>query len=411
MDLSLGARDAAFRDEVRQFLDEKLTPALRENGKLMTSVYTDYETTMTWHRALYEKGWVAPAWPVEYGGCDWSVSQHYIFASELSGAGAPSLSPMGLGMCGPVLIGYGTPEQKASYLPRILNGEDFWCQGYSEPGSGSDLASLQMSAVDMGDHFLCNGQKIWTTHANYANRIFNLVRTSKEDIPQRGITFLLIDMDTPGIKVEPLVMLSGEHIQNQIFFTDVRVPKANIVGKIGEGWTVAKYLMQFERGGHAYAPGLTTRLNRIRSIAEAERDGDGTQLIAVADFAAKIASAAVEITGLEFTEHRIMSALSHGDAPGAESSLLKTRGTEISQHLTELALEAVAYYMAPFQPHATRPGGPVPNFTPPAGNATPVGPRHSWPVMAKYLNDRAGSIYAGTNEIQRNIMAKAVLGL
>ncbi len=411
MNLSLSARDTAFRDEIRRFLDEKLTPDLRAAGELMTSVYADYETTMRWHAALHEKGWVAPAWPVEYGGCDWSVMQHYIFASELSSAGAPALSPMGLGMCGPVLIGYGTSEQKAFYLPRILSGADFWCQGYSEPGSGSDLASLKMSAVDMGDHFLCNGSKIWTTHANYANRIFNLVRTSKEDIPQRGITFLLIDMETPGVKVEPLVMLSGEHIQNQVFFTDVRVPKANVVGKVGEGWTVAKYLMQFERGGHAYAPGLHTRLRRIRAMAGGESNSNGARLIDDPDFADKLTAAEVEITALEFTEHRIMSALSHGDAPGAESSLLKTRGTEVSQRLTELALEAVAAYALPYQPQATRPGGPVPGFTPPTGNATPVGPRHSWPVAAKYLNDRAGSIYAGTNEIQRNIMAKAVLGL
>jgi alkylation response protein AidB-like acyl-CoA dehydrogenase len=358
---------------VRRFLDEKLTPELRETAALMTSVYADYETTMTWHKALYEKGWVAPAWPVEYGGCDWSVVQHYIFSSELSAAGAPSLSPMGLGMCGPVLIGFGTPEQKAQYLPRMLSGEDFWCQGYSEPGSGSDLASLQMSAVDDGDDFICNGQKIWTTHANYANRIFNLVRTSKEDIPQRGITFILIDMDTPGVKVEPLVMLSGEHIQNQIFFTDVRVPKKNVVGKVGDGWTVAKYLMQFERGGHAYAPGLHTRLDRIARMARQEGGNGGGRLIDDADFAAKLAETSVEITSLEYTEHRIMSALSHGEAPGAESSLLKTRGTEISQRVTELALEAVAYYALPFQPHATAPGGPVPGGRAGAPPAPPAG--------------------------------------
>lgn len=411
MELGFSAADGAFRDEVRSFLDEKLTPELRATGKRMTSVYADYDTTMAWHKALYEQGWVAPAWPVEYGGCDWSVIQHYIFSSELAAAGAPSLSPMGLGMCGPVLIGYGTPEQKAFYLPRILSGEDFWCQGYSEPGSGSDLASLQMSAVPDGDDFVCNGQKIWTTHANYANRIFNLVRTSKEDIPQRGITFILIDMATPGVKVEPLVMLSGEHIQNQIFFTDVRVPKRNVVGKVGDGWTVAKYLMQFERGGHAYAPGLHTRLDRIARMARQEGGNGGGRLIDDADFAAKLAETSVEITSLEYTEHRIMSALSHGEAPGAESSLLKTRGTEISQRVTELALEAVAYYALPFQPHATAPGGPVPGAPAVTPNETPVGPDYSWPVTAKYLNDRAGSIYAGTNEIQRNIMAKAVLGL
>lgn len=411
MELGFSATDAAFRDEVRSFLDEELTPDLRAVGRRMTSVYADYDTTMAWHKKLYKKGWVAPAWPVEYGGCDWSVIQHYIFSSELAAAGAPPLSPMGLGMCGPVLIGYGTPEQKAYYLPRMLSGEDFWCQGYSEPGSGSDLASLQMSAVEDGDGFICNGQKIWTTHANYANRIFNLVRTSREDIPQRGITFILIDMDTPGLTVEPLIMLSGEHIQNQIFFTDVRVPKKNVVGKVGDGWTVAKYLMQFERGGHAYAPGLHVRLARIREIANAEAGNGGGRLIDDADFAAKIASASSEITALEYTEHRIMSALSNGQAPGAESSLLKTRGTEISQHLTEIALEAIAFYALPFQPHATAPGGPVPDAPAASPNDVPAGPDYSWPVTAKYLNDRAGSIYAGTNEIQRNIMAKAVLGL
>jgi alkylation response protein AidB-like acyl-CoA dehydrogenase len=411
MELAFGPKDAAFRDEVRSFLDEKLTPELRAVGKRMTSVYADYDTTMAWHKELHAKGWVAPAWPVEYGGCDWSVIQHYIFSSELAAAGAPPLSPMGLGMCGPVLIGYGTPEQKAFYLPRILNGEDFWCQGYSEPGSGSDLASLQMSAREDGDDFVCNGQKIWTTHANYANRIFNLVRTSKEGIPQRGITFILIDMDTPGLKVEPLVMLSGEHIQNQIFFTDVRVPKKNVVGKVGDGWTVAKYLMQFERGGHAYAPGLQVRLERIRRMASQETGDGGAKLISDASFARKIADAASEIMALEYTEHRIMSALSNGEAPGAESSLLKTRGTELSQRLTELALEAVAYYAVPFQPHATAPGGPVPGAPEVSPNETPAGPDYAWPVTSKYLNDRAGSIYAGTNEIQRNIMAKAVLGL
>ncbi|MBI1260917.1 MAG: acyl-CoA dehydrogenase [Rhizobiales bacterium] len=411
MDMTWGREDSLFRDEVRSFLDDKLTPEMRAYGKRMTSVYADYEITMAWHRILNDKGWAAPAWPVEYGGCDWSVIQHYIFSSELSAVSAPPLSPMGIGMCGPVLIGHGSPEQKDFYLPRMLRGDDFWCQGYSEPGSGSDLASLQMSAIDKGDHFLCNGLKIWTTHANYANRIFCLVRTSKEDIPQRGITFLLIDMETPGVAVEPLVMLSGEHIQNQVFFTDVKVPKENVVGRVGDGWTVAKYLMQFERGGHAYAPSLHTRLARIRDMAKAEGGADGKALIHDPAFAARLADAAVEITGLEFTEHRIMSKLSHGDAPGAESSLLKTRGTELSQRLTELAIEAVAYYVMPFQPEATSPGGPVPGYQPLGGNQAPVGPDYAAPVMAKYLNDRAGSIYAGTNEIQRNIMAKAVLGL
>jgi alkylation response protein AidB-like acyl-CoA dehydrogenase len=301
-----------------------------------------------------------------------------------------------------VLIGHGTAEQKAHYLPRMLSGEDFWCQGYSEPGSGSDLASLQMSAREDGDDFVCNGHKIWTTHAHVSNWIFCLVRTSKEKIPQLGITFLLIDMRSPGIDVKPIVMLSGEHIQNEIFFTDVRVPKANVVGKIGDGWTVAKYLMQFERGGGVSAPSHKVRLARIREMAAAEGMDE--------TFAAKIAEAAIAVDAMEAVELRVMSALSSGQPPGPESSMLKMVSTDLSQHLTELALEAAGLYAAPYQPFAVSPGGPTPNFRR-LSNQVPVGPEYSWTVAAKYLNDRAGSIYAGTNEVQRNILAKAVLGL
>jgi alkylation response protein AidB-like acyl-CoA dehydrogenase len=410
MDLSWSPADIAFREEVRAFLAEHLTPELRAAGRGMTSVYSDYPVAMAWQKILYARGWAAPAWPVEYGGCDWSVAQHYIFASELTAAGAPALSPMGIGMCGPVLIGYGTPEQKTYFLPRMLSGEHFWCQGYSEPGSGSDLASLRMSAVADGDDFICNGHKIWTTHANRANWIFCLVRTSDEPVRQRGITFLLIDMATPGVEVRPIVSLSGEHIQNEVFFTDARVPKANAVGPIGEGWTVAKYLMQFERGGRASTPALRGRLERIRAIARSESDGGNARLIDDHAFAARLAQAEIEISALEAVELRLMSNLSQGQAPGPESSMQKTVGTELSQRLTELAVEAVGGYVAPYQPHVTHPGGPSPGYVPPTDLGA-VGPDYSWTVMSKYLNDRAGSIYAGTNEIQRNIMAKAVLGL
>ena len=410
MDLSWSETDLNFRDEVRAFLAENLTPELGAAARGMTSVYADYPIGMAWQRALHARGWAAPAWPVEYGGCDWSVVQHYIFASELTAAGAPPVSPMGIGMCGPVLIGYGTAEQKAFYLPRMLSGEHFWCQGYSEPQAGSDLASLRMSAVEDKGDFVCNGHKIWTTHANRANWIFCLVRTADEAIRQRGITFLLIDMATPGVEVRPIVSLSGEHVQNEVFFTDVRVPKANAVGPIGQGWTVAKYLMQFERGGHASAPGLNGRLNRIRAIARAECDGGNARLIDDPAFTHKLAQAQIEISALEAVELRLMSNLSQGQAPGPESSLQKTVATELSQRLTELAVEAVGGYVAPYQPHAVHPGGPVPGYVAPS-DLSAVGPDYSWTVMAKYLNDRAGSIYAGTNEIQRNIMAKAVLGL
>ena len=396
MDLDWSDQDRAFQDEVRAFLDAELTPELRRRGRGMTSVYADRDTTLAWQAKLHAKGWVAPAWPVQYGGPGWSVVQRYIWARETARAGAPPMSPMGVGMCGPVLIGHGTPEQRAFYLPKMLSGEHWWCQGYSEPGSGSDLASLQMSAVEDGDDFVCNGHKLWTTHANVANWIFCLVRTSREAIPQQGITFILIDMATPGVEVKPIIMLSGEHIQNDVFFTDVRVPKANVVGKVGEGWTVAKYLMQFERGGGVSGPGLAVRLEKIRAMARAEG------LTADRGFMVKLAAAAVEL--------RTMSKLSQGDAPGAESSMMKTVATELSQKLTELAMEAAGAYAQPFQPHTVFAGGPTPGFVPPTDGFA-AGPEHAWPVTAKYLNDRAGSIYAGTNEIQRNIMAKAVLGI
>jgi alkylation response protein AidB-like acyl-CoA dehydrogenase len=410
MDLSWSDADRRFRDEVRAFLDAELTPELRHVGSTLTSVYAEYDIGMAWQKILHARGWAAPAWPVEHGGCAWSVSQRYIFARELAEAHAPPVSPMGIGMCGPVLIGHGSPEQKAHYLPRMLVGDDFWCQGYSEPQSGSDLASLQMSAVDDGDDFVCNGHKLWTTHAHVANWIFCLVRTSKEAIPQQGITFLLIDMRTPGVEVKPILSLSGEHIQNNVFFTDVRVPKANVVGRVGQGWTVAKYLMQFERGGSVQTPSLKLRLRRIEAMVADEFEALPELAPEARPLRAQIAEAAIRIEALEAVELRLLSKLSAGDAPGAESSLQKTVGTELSQRLTEIALAASGLYAAPYQPHMVSPGGPTPGFVPP-NDAAGVGPSHAWPVAAKYLNDRAGSIYAGSNEIQRNIMAKAILGL
>jgi len=410
MDLDWSEADLAFRDEVRGFLDAELTPELRHVGKTLTSVYAEYEPMMAWQRILHARGWAAPAWPVEHGGCGWSITQRYIFATELAAAHAPPLSPMGLGMCGPVLIGHGTPKQKAHFLPRMLKGEDFWCQGYSEPDSGSDLASLQMAAVDDGDDLVCSGHKLWTTHAHRANWIFCLVRTAREAIPQKGITFLLIDMTSPGVEVTPIVSLSGEHIQNHVFFTDVRVPKANVVGRIGEGWGVAKYLMQFERGGGVQAPGLAVRLRRIEAMIQAETAGRPDLAAEARALRRQTADAAIQIAALEAMELKLLSRLSAGDAPGAESSLQKTVGTELSQRLTEIALAAAGLFAQAYQPHLVSPGGPVPGFRPP-NDGRGVGPDYAPTVTAKYLNDRAASIYAGSNEIQRNIMAKAILGL
>lgn len=402
MNLSFTRAEEAFREEVRDFLADKLTADLRAYAKRMTSVYAAKPVAMEWQRILVTQGWACPSWPAEYGGTGWSVAQRYIFDVEMARAGAPPLSPMGIGMCGPALIGHGSKAQKDHYLPRILSGEDFWCQGYSEPHAGSDLAALTMSAIDDGDHFICNGSKIWTTHAHEANMMFCLVRTDATGKPQQGITFLLIDMGQPGVRVDPILMLSGEHIQNAVFFTDVRVPKANVVGKVNEGWTVAKYLLEFERGGSAYGPRLLSRVRNLRQIAAEESLLD-------ADFARKLSQAEAEAQALEAAELQLMSEISGGGTPGLKASMMKIRGTELSQHLTELALELAGVYAAPFQPHHTSPGGPVPGFE--GLNAPLVGPESAVTVTPKYLNDRAGSIYAGSNEIQRGILSKGQLGL
>lgn len=409
MDYDWSADDLAFRDEVRAFLGTKLTPELRQAGQLATSVYPDHEASMEWQRILHERGWAAPAWPVEHGGCDWSLTQHYIFSRESTLAGAPLLSPMGIRMVAHAIIAFGTDEQQAFYLPRILTGEIFFCQGYSEPESGSDLASLTMAAVSDGDDLICTGSKIWTTHATEANWIFCLVRTSREGKKQQGITFLLIDMTTPGIEIRPLVMTSGEEVQNQVFFDNVRVPKNNVLGQIDDGWTVAKYLLIHERGGAA-APMLQVMAQDVATAAAGQPGSDGQPLIDDAVFAAKLADARIRTEVLEILEYRTLSAMAQGKNPGPASSMLKILATELSQQLTELALEAAGPRGRVYQPHATKPGGPIAEFTPPADDYRSGA---DWQAVAplRYFNDRAGSIYAGSNEIQRNILAKAALGL
>ncbi|WP_405178656.1 acyl-CoA dehydrogenase family protein [Nocardia sp. NBC_01377] len=409
MDYDWSAADLAFRDEVRAFLDEKLTPELRRAGRLATSVYPDHGASMEWQRLLHERGWAAPAWPVEHGGCDWSLTQHYIFGREATLAGAPTLSPMGIKMVAPAIIAFGTPEQKNYYLSRILTGEIFFCQGYSEPEAGSDLAALTMSAVDDGDDLVCTGSKIWTTHATEANWIFCLVRTSRTGKKQQGITFVLIDMTSPGIEVRPLVMTSGEEVQNQVFFDNVRVPKSNVLGEIDQGWTVAKYLLVHERGG-AVAPMLQVMAQALATAASEQTGPDGNPLIEDPAFAARLAEARIRTEVLEILEYRTVSAMASGKDPGPASSMLKIISTELSQQLTELALIAAGPRGRVYQPHTTAPGGPVTEFTPPADGYRSG---REWEAVAplRYFNDRAGSIYAGSNEIQRNILAKAALGL
>lgn len=299
MDLTWSTTDQQFRDEVRAFLADKLTPELRQAGRLMTSVYADHDASMAWQRILHERGWAAPAWPVEYGGCDWSLTQHYIFSRESTLAGAPSLSPMGIRMVAHAIIKFGTPAQQDYFLPRILTGEVFFCQGYSEPEAGSDLAALSMAAVADGDDLVCTGSKIWTTHAREANWMFALVRTTKGAKKQQGITFVLIDMTSPGIEIRPLVMTSGEEVQNQVFFDEVRVPKANVIGAIDDGWTVAKYLLEFERGGGASAPALQVLAEEISTVAAEQPGPGGGRLIDDPGFSRRLADARIRTDVLE----------------------------------------------------------------------------------------------------------------
>ncbi|MCX2964787.1 acyl-CoA dehydrogenase family protein [Gordonia aquimaris] len=410
MDMTWSDADIAFRDEVREFLEAKLTPDLRAAGRLRTSVYADHEASMTWQAILHERGWAAPAWPVEYGGCDWTLGQHYLFSRESILAGAPALSPMGIRMVSHAIMAFGTQEQKDFYLPGILDGSVFFCQGYSEPEAGSDLASLSMAAVSDGDDFVVTGSKIWTTHAAEANWIFCLVRTSRQERKQQGITFLLIDMNSPGIEVQPLVMASGEQVQAQVFFDGVRVPKRNVLGKVDEGWTVAKYLLIFERGGGAAAPALQVMAENIAAEAAAMTGPSGVPLIEEPAFAAKLADVRVRAKILEVLEYRALAAMSSGGDAGSLASMLKILGTELSQKITELDLEAAGVHGRVYQPHAAAPGGPINRYTPPTDGYVSGA---AWQAVAPlhYMNDRAGSIYAGSNEIQRNILAKAALGL
>ncbi|ABK69685.1 acyl-CoA dehydrogenase family protein [Mycolicibacterium smegmatis] len=410
MDLKWSKTDQEFRDEVRGFLAEKLTPDLREAGRLQTSVYSEHEASMEWQRILHERGWAAPAWPVEHGGCDWSLTQHYIFSRESTLAGAPALSPMGIRMVAHAIIKFGTEEQKSYFLPRILTGEVFFCQGYSEPEAGSDLAALSMSAVSDGDDLVCTGSKIWTTHAQEANWMFALVRTTRGAKKQQGITFVLIDMTSPGIQIRPLVMTSGEEVQNQVFFDEVRVPKKNVIGAIDDGWTVAKYLLEFERGGGASSPALQVLGEEIATVAARQPGPSGGRLIDDPAFSRKLADARIRTDVLEILEYQVLAAVAEGRNPGTASSMLKVLSTELSQILTELSMEAAGPRGRAYQPHATRPGGPVAEFEPPADGYVSGEP---WQAVAplRYFNDRAGSIYAGSNEIQRNILAKAALGL
>lgn len=403
MDLDFSQNDTDFRNEVRDFIKSSFTSEMHGELRRSKNGSASKELHVKWQKSLYEKGWIAPNWPVEHGGPGFTTTQKYIFETEMAHAGAPRSVPFGLSMVAPVIMEFGTEEQKKKYLPDILETNVWWCQGYSEPGAGSDLASLQCKAEDNGDHYLVNGTKIWTTMAQHADMIFCLVRTSKTEKPQQGISFLLIDMKSKGIEVRPLITLdqSPEPYQevNQVFFEDVRVPKENLVGEENKGWTYAKYLLEFERG-NSYSPTLYRGIEGLKSIAKETSIGDGLNLSDEPGFLRKISQCEIEIQALEFVELRIFSALSAGQRVGPESSTLKLRGTELQQRLQELSVEAIGYWALPFV-----------NDTFANINEPSIGPDYAMTVAPSYFNGRKTTIYAGSNEIQRNIISKAVLGL
>ncbi len=376
MDLNYSADELAFRDEVRSWLDANLPADLRD--KMANYAHLSKDDLLRWHKILAKKGWVAPVWPKEWGGTGWNVVQRYIFEEELGYAGCPPLIPFGLTMCAAVLLQFGTEAQKKRFLPRIYQGEDFWCQGYSEPGSGSDLASLKTKAVRQGEHYLVNGQKIWTTLAHYADWIFCLVRTDPTGGKrQEGISFLLMDMKAPGVTVRPLILMDGAHEVNEVFFDDVSVPAENLVHEEGKGWTVAKYLLGHERMNTGRIGESKRQLVALKKYA-ASMKGDSR-------FRDRLTRLEVELQALEITNLRFLDRMRRsGQPPGADVSMLKIKGTEIQQGLTELMLQAA---------------------DPAASDDFSVA------VQKKYLSMRKTTIYAGSNEIQRNIIAKMTLGL
>jgi len=387
MDLNYSQEESAFRDEVRGWLKANLPQDLRD--KIANYEELGREDLLRWHRILAKKGWVAPSWPKEFGGTDWNVVQRYIFEEECGFAGTPPLIPFGLSMCGPVLLRFGTDAQKKRFLPRIYNGDDFWCQGYSEPGSGSDLASLKTKAERVsdksGDHYIVNGQKTWTTLGHFADWIFCLVRTdSSLSKRQEGISFLLIDMKTPGITVRPLILMDLGHEVNEVFFDNVKVPAENLVYEEGKGWTVAKYLLGHERMNTGRIGASKRELAKLKEFAARQTGDDGRPLAEDARFRDKLTRVEVELMALEITNLRFLDQMRRsGQPPGADVSMLKIKGTEIQQALTELMMQA----------------------------ADPGAQREFTGLAKRYSNMRKTTIYAGSNEIQRNIISKMTLGL
>ena len=393
MDLNYSQEETKFREEVHHWLKFNLPEDIRQ--KVIGYQELSKEDYQRWHKILAAKGWSVPNWPVEWGGTGWDMTQRYIYDEEFALAGAPRLPPFGPAMCAPVLLKFGTSAQKEQFLPRIREGEDFWVQGYSEPGAGSDLAAVKTRAERVGDHYVINGQKIWTTLGQHGDWIFCLVRTDPNaEKRQEGISFILMNMNTPGITVRPLILMDGGHEVNEIFFDNVKVPVQNLVFEENKGWTVAKYLLGHERMGSGSVGASRRELAALRTLAHRELK-NGKPLIEDLRFKDKISRVEIELDALEITSMRFLDQMRRtGQAPGADVSMLKIRGTEVQQMITELAMQAAGPNAQPFVPVSN---GFVDPFT------SRLAPR--------YFNFRKASIYAGSNEIQRNIIAKMSLGL
>lgn len=394
MDINFSAEDVAFRDEVREFFDKEYDSEVSKRQADNHS--SDYKSSIVaWQKKLHAKGWIAPDWPVEYGGTGWSSTQKYIYETERGLAGIPDVIPFGLKMVAPVIYTFGTEEQKARFLPRILSSDDWWCQGYSEPGAGSDLAALTTSAEYAGDNYIVNGRKIWTTLAQFADWIFCLVRTSKGVRRQEGISFLLIDMKSPGITVKPIIAIDGQHSLNEVLFENVLVPTENLIGEQDKGWTYAKALLAHERTGMAEVADSKRMLDQLKLRAVAEVNG-GNPMIEDPVFQMRLSDIEMELMALEYTELRVFASMASGGMPGPESSLLKIKGTEISQSIHELQLQLASYYGGALQGELS---------------SEVLGHNFATEARGKYMYGRAATIYGGSNEVQRNVIAKAVLGL
>jgi alkylation response protein AidB-like acyl-CoA dehydrogenase len=402
MDMRFSAEDLAFRDEVRAFLADKLNSRLREGAAATPSVFVEPDITREWQAILNEKGWLATLWPPEDGGPAFSPTQKYLFEKECALAGAPALPVLGLKLVGPVICKFGTPAQKAHFLPRILSGEDYWCQGYSEPGAGSDLASLKTRAQRQGDKYIVNGSKIWTTHAHHANWIFALVRTDSEAKKQAGISFLLIPMDQPGVSVTPIVTIGNDHEVNATFFDNAETSVDNLIGAEGQGWTIAKYLLENERGGSCAAPALLAELDRVEQWARQQPSGVNGAMIHDIVWSQRLIRLRFEVEAFEVTELRILAELAKGRPAGPQTSLMKLTASNLRQAINSLTIDLFGYD-----------GLQLPTSRPLYGNSAPepVGSREAQLAMPVWLNGRAWSIFGGSDEVQKTIIAKQALGL